>query len=73
MTKAEAFALTVERAHAAVEEQLADAELDLRDQGASAEHVEDELRCLRQLFEAHRDREIAAVAAWLSGNDNTLH
>jgi hypothetical protein len=73
MTKAEALALTISRCNAAVEQQLEAAEIDLLDQGATAEDVEDELRCLRQLFEEHRDREIAAVMAWLSGNDNMLH
>jgi hypothetical protein len=28
---------------------------------------------LRRIFEEHRDREIAAVARWLNGTDNTLH
>jgi hypothetical protein len=73
MTKAEAFALTVQRANAAVEQQLEAIEIDLLDQGATREHVEDELRGLRRLFEEHRDREIAAVARWLSGNETTLH
>jgi hypothetical protein len=73
MTRAEALALTIERCNAAVEQQLEDAETDLRDQGATAAHVDDELRSLRQIFEEHRDREIAEVAAWLNGNDHTLH
>jgi hypothetical protein len=72
MTRAEAFALTVARCNAAVETQLEDAELDLLDTGASREHIADELRCLRVLFEAHRDRQIAAVARWLAGG-GTLH
>jgi hypothetical protein len=41
--------------------------------GAPAAHVEDELRCLRRLFEEHRDAQIREVAAWLNGQDNTLH
>ena len=73
MTRAEVFRLTVSRAAAAVEQQLEHVELDLLDQGAPAAHVEDELRSLRELFEAHRDREIAKVAAWLNGTDHTLH
>jgi hypothetical protein len=73
MTRAEALALTIARGNAAVEEQLEDVEIDLFDQGATTEHVENELRCLRRLFEGHRDREIAEVAAWLNGNDGTLH
>ena len=73
MTKANAFALTLARCNAAVERQLEDAEIDLRDTGATTEHVADELRCLRRLFEEHRDEEIAEVAVWLNGTDNTLH
>jgi hypothetical protein len=73
MTRAEALALTIARANAGVEQQLEDAEIDLLDQGASAEHIADELRCLRLLFEAHRDRQIAKVAKWLAGAGDTLH
>jgi hypothetical protein len=73
MTRAEALALTIERANAAVEQQLEDAAIDLHDTGAAPEHIADELRYLRRMFEEHRDREIAAVARWLNGNDNTLH
>jgi hypothetical protein len=74
MTRAQALALTVARANAAVEQQLENAEIDLLDQGATPEHVADELRSLRRLFEAHAGREIAAVAAWLSGDSgDTLH
>jgi hypothetical protein len=75
MTRAEAFALTIQRCcDAAVEQQLEDAEIDLLDQGATAEHVDDELRCLRLLFEEHRDEQIAKAARWLKGHDvDTLH
>jgi hypothetical protein len=73
MTKAEALALTIERCNAAVDQQLDAAEIDLLDQGATAEDVEDELRCLRRMFEEHRDRQIVEVTRWLSGNDDTLH
>jgi hypothetical protein len=54
-----------------VERQLEDAEIDLLDQGATREHVEDELRSLRPIFEAHSDRQIAEVERWLAGV--TLH
>jgi hypothetical protein len=73
MTRAPALALTIERANAAVEQQLEDATIDLLDQGATPEQVEDELRCLRVLFREHADREIAEVARWMDGVDNTLH
>ncbi len=69
MTKAELSRLYSE----AAEEYLAAAEIDLLDQGASSEHVADKLAALRRLFAAHRDKEVAAAAAWLDGTDDTLH
>ena len=66
MTRKEALAFL----NAAVERQLEDVEIDLRDQGATREHIADELRALRPLFEEHKDRQIAR---WLAGNDHTLH
>jgi hypothetical protein len=73
MTRAEALALTIERCNAQVEAQLEATTIDLLDQGASTEHIEDELRALRLLFEEHRDREIAVAARWLAIGDGTLH
>jgi hypothetical protein len=73
MTKAEALELTIQRCNAAVEHQLELVEIDLLDQGAPPEHVEDELAAVRVLFEEHRDQEIAKVKRWLSNTDSTLH
>jgi hypothetical protein len=73
MTRAEALRLTIERANAGVEEQLAAAECDLRDQGATEEHLEAELRCLRRIFEEARDHEIAATERWLLLGDAVVH
>ena len=57
----------------AVEHQLEDAEICLRDQGTTGEKLEDELSALRELFEAHAHREIAAVMRFLASGDGTLH
>jgi hypothetical protein len=73
MTKAEIFALTVERCNAALERELEAAEIVLVDQGATAQELEAALGpggYTRKMLEADRDAQITQVARWLSG---TLH
>jgi hypothetical protein len=76
MTRAEALALTIRRCDEAMARQLEDAEILLIDQGATAEELERAFGphgYARKMFREDRDAQIREVAAWLSGNDNTLH
>jgi hypothetical protein len=76
MTKTQALAETIRRANAIFERELEVSELTLIDLNASGAEIEAAIGpdgYMRQLLEASRDEQIAAVAAWLSGTDNTLH
>jgi hypothetical protein len=76
MTKLEALALIVARCDAAFEEQLAAAEIVLLDLGGTTEEVAGAIGpsgYARKMLQEDRDAQIAAVVAWLTGNDGTLH
>jgi hypothetical protein len=76
MTNGQVLAETIARCDAVLEEQLAATEILLIDQGATAEEIEAAIGrdgYMRRILQEDRDQQIAAVARWLAGGDDTLH
>ena len=76
MTNGQVLAETIARCDAVLEEQLAATEILLIDQGATAEEIEAAIGrdgYMRRMLQEDRDQQIAAVARWLAGGDDTLH
>jgi hypothetical protein len=76
MTRLEALKRTVELCDERLEADLASAEILLIDLGGTSEEVARAIGpsgYLRAMHYASRNEQIAEVAAWLTGNDNTLH
>jgi hypothetical protein len=76
MTKLEALRRTVVSCDKNFAEQLASAEILFVDLGATAEELERMLGpdgFCRKMLQEDRNAQIAAVAAWLTGSDDTLH